>query len=80
MEVKILGVGCPKCRRLEQLTRMAAAEAGIEIQVVKVEDPADIMAYDIVMTPGLVIGGVLKSAGRIPRKEEIIAWLRDAAG
>ncbi len=76
MEVKILGTGCPKCQRLEQVTREAAAEAGIDIQVVKVKEIDEIMAYDILATPGLVVGGVVRSAGRIPPKEEIVAWLR----
>ena len=78
MEVKILGTGCPKCQRLEQVTREAAAEAGIEIQVVKVKDINDIMAYDIVATPGLVINGVVKASGHIPQKAEIVVWLQAA--
>lgn len=78
MEVKILGTGCPKCQRLEEVTREAAAEAGIEIQVVKVKDINDIMTYDILATPGLVINGVVKASGRIPQKAEIIAWLQPA--
>lgn len=78
MEIKILGTGCPKCQRLEQMTREAAAEAGVEIQVIKVKDINDIMAYDILATPGLVINGVVKAAGRVPAKDEIIAWLKEA--
>ncbi len=77
MEVKILGTGCPKCKRLEELTREAAAEAGIAINVTKVMDMAGIMAYPILSTPGLVINEQLKASGRLPRKEEIIAWLRE---
>lgn len=79
MEVKILGTGCPKCQRLEEVTRQAAAAAGIEIHVVKVKDIDDIMAYGIISTPGLVINGVVKSAGRIPPREEIIAWLKETS-
>jgi small redox-active disulfide protein 2 len=78
MEIKILGTGCPKCQRLEQVTREAAAAAGIEIEVVKVKDINDIMAYDLVATPGLVINGVVKASGHIPQKDEIVAWLQAA--
>jgi len=78
MEVKVLGPGCPKCKRLEELTREAAAEAGVRINVTKVTDMQGIMAYPIIATPGLVINEELKSSGRLPRKEEIVAWLREA--
>ncbi len=77
MEVKILGTGCPKCRRLEQLAREAAQEAGIQATFTKVTDPDAIMEYPIVSTPGLVIDEEVKSSGRLPRKEEIVAWLRE---
>jgi small redox-active disulfide protein 2 len=78
MEIKILGTGCPKCKRLEELAREAAAEAGLEASIIKVTDMDAIMAYPILSTPGLVINEQLKSSGRLPRKDEIIAWLKEA--
>ena len=78
MEVKILGMGCPKCKRLEELARKAAAEAHIQANFTKVTDMAQIMNYSILSTPGLVIDEKVKSSGRIPRKEEIMAWLTEA--
>lgn len=78
MQVKILGTGCPNCQRLERVAREAAQEAGVQVDFVKVTDIQEIMAYPILGTPGLVINEVVKSSGRIPRKEEIIAWLREA--
>jgi small redox-active disulfide protein 2 len=80
MEVKILGTGCPKCKRLEQLAREAAEEAGVEAVFTKVTDMEGIMAYPIVSTPGLVIDEQLRSSGRLPRKEEIVTWLKEAQG
>lgn len=80
MEIKILGTGCPKCKRLEELTREAVAEAGVEAVITKVTDVNAIMAYQILSTPGLVINEQVKSAGRLPRKEEIIAWLKESQG
>lgn len=79
VEIKILGTGCPKCQRLEQLTRAAAAEAGVEATFTKVKDLDAIMAYDILGTPGLVINEKVASSGRLPRKEEIVEWLRAAS-
>jgi small redox-active disulfide protein 2 len=77
MEIKILGTGCPKCKRLEQLAREAAAEAGVEATFTKVSDMDGIMSYPITSTPGLVIDEELKSSGRLPRKEEIIGWIQE---
>jgi small redox-active disulfide protein 2 len=78
MEIKILGTGCPKCKRLEQLAHEAAAEAGVEATFTKVTDITAIMSYPITSTPGLVIDEVVKSSGRLPRKEEIVTWLHEA--
>jgi len=80
MEIKILGTGCPKCKRLEELAREAAAEAGVQAVFTKVTDMDGIMAYPIMSTPGLVINEELKSSGRLPRKEEIVAWLKESEG
>jgi len=80
MEVKILGMGCPKCKRLEELARQAAAEVDIQAIFTKVKDMDQIMNYSIVSTPGLVIDGEVKSSGRIPRKKEIMAWMVEAQG
>jgi small redox-active disulfide protein 2 len=78
MEIKILGTGCPKCKRLEELARQAAEEQGIEASFTKVQDMDDILAYDVMSTPGLVIDEEVKSSGRLPRKEEIAGWMRAA--
>ena len=78
MEIKILGKGCPKRQRLEELTREALLEADVDAALVHVRDLDQIMAYDIMTTPGLVINGKVVSSGRLPRKEEIVAWIRAA--
>lgn len=78
MEIKILGTGCPKCKRLEKLAREAAEEAGVEATFTKVDDMDGILAYDIMSTPGLVIDEEVKSSGRLPRKAEIIEWITAA--
>ena len=76
MDIKILGSGCARCQRLEQLTREAAAAEGIAIAVEHVREPAEIMKYPVVGTPALVIDGEVKVAGRMPSKDELTSWLR----
>ena len=76
MLIKILGSGCAKCNRLEQLTREAVAELGIEASFEHVTEMDRIMAYPIMTTPALVIDEVVKVSGRMPSKEELLGWLK----
>jgi len=76
MEIKILGSGCPNCKRLEKVAREAAAELGIEATFTKVHDLQKIMAYDITSTPAMVVDEVVKVSGRVPRKDEIKTLLQ----
>ena len=76
MLIKILGSGCAKCNRLEQLTREAVAELGIEAEFEHVRDMDAIMAYPIMTTPALVVDEDVKVYGRIPSKDELLGWLR----
>ncbi len=78
--IKILGPGCANCRRLEELSRKAAQELGLDAQIVKVSDTDGILAYDILSTPGLVINEKVVSSGKVPAAAAIAGWLREAAG
>lgn len=78
--VKVLGPGCMNCKKLEAVAREAASGSGIEVEVVKVSAMKDIMAYDLISTPGLVINEKLVSSGRIPTQAEVVEWLRSAGG
>ncbi|TYP58852.1 thioredoxin family protein [Thermosediminibacter litoriperuensis] len=71
MEIKILGKGCPKCKALEQNTREALKELGITADIEKVQDINKILEYDIMFTPGLVVNGEVKVAGKVASKDEI---------
>ncbi len=77
MEIKILGGGCPKCKRLEQLTREVVEDLGVEATFGHVKDMTEIMTYDVISTPALVIDEAVKVSGRIPRKDEIRAWIAE---
>ena len=77
MNAKILGTGCAKCDLLLQRVNKVAADNGIDIEIDKVTDVNDILSYGIMMTPGLVVNGEVKSSGHIPGEEEILAWIRD---
>jgi len=78
MEVKILGTGCPNCKRLEKVTRQALGELGVEATVTKVTDMMDILSYKIPATPGLVIDGQVVSYGRVPTKAETTSLITTA--
>jgi len=78
MLIRILGTGCAKCQRLEQLTREVAAELGIAADFEHVREMDKIMAYPIMSTPALVVDEDVKCSGRIPSREEIAGWLRPA--
>jgi len=75
MEIKVLGTGCAKCKKLEQLTRKTVAEIGIEANIVKEEDIYKIMQYGVMRTPGLVINDKVVLSGRLPKSSELIELL-----
>lgn len=70
-KIQILGTGCPKCKTLTQHTEEAIKQLGIEATIEKVEKIPDIMKFGIMTTPGLVIDGVVKSAGKLLSVEDI---------
>ena len=75
LTVKILGSGCANCKKLEAVARSAATAANLQADFVKVTDMQQIMNYDLLSTPGLVINEKLVSSGRIPTQAEIQNWL-----
>ncbi len=79
MKIVILGPGCPRCHEVEKRTKTALAELGIAADVEKVSDIKKIMDFNILSTPGLVIDGKIVCSGRIPRLEEIKAWIQEAS-
>lgn len=70
-KLQILGTGCSKCNKLTQSTETAAKALGVEYEIEKVTDLQKIMQFGVMMTPALVVDGVVKSSGKIPSVEEI---------
>ena len=75
MEIKILGPGCPKCQQTEKIVKETVAESGVNAQVEKVTDIMKIAGYGVFGTPAVIINDEVKCVGKIPKKEEIRAWL-----
>jgi len=72
---KILGTGCANCKTTFILIDDAAKAAGVEVELEKIEDMADIMGYGIMSTPGVVLDGVVVHSGGLPSKDTIEGWL-----
>lgn len=76
--IKVLGSGCANCKRVEHIARKVVEEMALEAEIIKVTNYNEIMKYDILSTPGLVINEKLVSAGRIPSEAEITTFLTNA--
>jgi len=79
MRVLILGTGCTKCRTLEERIRQLVAKHQLDVQVDKITDLREIMTYNIMMTPGVVVDGEIKSVGVIPKDEQLLQWMKGAS-
>ena len=79
MKIKILGIGCPKCKKLYAEAQKAIASSGVKADLEKVEKITEIIKYGVMSTPGLVIDEEVKSSGRIPNSDEIASWIKATA-
>lgn len=80
LTIKILGSGCPNCKKVEAIARQAASGLGVEAEFVKITDYGKITEYPILSTPGLVINEQVVCSGRIPTQAEVTTWIANAAG
>ncbi|MCU0600413.1 MAG: thioredoxin family protein [Desulfobacterales bacterium] len=76
MDIKVLGPGCPKCKQTDTIVREAVAESGVCANVEKVTDVMQIAQYGVFGTPAVVVDGQVKCVGKIPKKEDVIAWIK----
>jgi small redox-active disulfide protein 2 len=80
MKIQILGTGCARCKDLTASAEKAVQELGLNVEIERVTEIGDIMKFQILMTPGLVVDGQVKAAGRVPSVEEIKQMLATAGG
>ena len=73
-DVKVLGGGCANCETTIKLVEEVAREKGVEIQLEKIGDIQDIMAYDVMSTPGVVINGTVVHRGSVPTRDKVEGW------
>jgi small redox-active disulfide protein 2 len=75
MKIEILGPGCSRCRATEELIRQGLADLKLEAEITHVSDPVQFARRQVLLTPGVVIDGQVKSSGRVPSLEEVKMWL-----
>jgi len=75
MDIKVLGTGCANCKATIALIDQIAKVKGMTVNLEKVEDIKNIMAYGVMSTPGVVINGKVVHAGGIPSRDKIEQWL-----
>ncbi len=78
LTIKVLGSGCANCKRVEQIVHKVVEEMTLQAEVIKVTEYPEIMKYNVMSTPGLVINEKIVSTGRIPTPAEVTAWLTSA--
>ncbi len=78
LTIKVLGSGCANCKRVEQIARKVVSDMALEAEIIKVTEYPEIMKYNILSTPGLVVNEKVVSSGRIPTPAEVTTWLADA--
>ncbi len=77
IEIKVLGSGCARCKELEKMCFNVAAENNIAADIQKISDLKEIMSYGIMQTPGLVINGKVKLAGKLPNASTLLHWMQE---
>jgi small redox-active disulfide protein 2 len=76
MDIKVLGPGCAKCQQTEKIVKEAIAESGVPATVEKVTDVMEIAGYGVFGTPAVVVDGEVKSVGKIPKKADVLGWIK----
>jgi small redox-active disulfide protein 2 len=77
MQIKVLGPGCARCEEVYKRTIEVLQEMNLACEVEKVKDIKQIMEYRILATPGLIVNGKVKCAGKIPAKSQIKKWVEE---
>ncbi|WP_338081779.1 thioredoxin family protein [Ectothiorhodospira mobilis] len=73
--IQVLGSGCASCQRTHELIEQTAREQGVEVDLRKVEDMADILALGVMSTPAVAVDGTVVHSGSIPDRQTVLGWL-----
>ena len=76
MEIKVLGPGCAKCKKTEEIVLEAVKESGLDVKVVKVTDVMEIAKSGVFGTPAVIVDGKVKAVGKIPSKADVLNWIK----
>lgn len=77
MEIKVLGMGCQRCKQTAEIIKEVLKEKNIQAKVEKVEDINAIMSYGVMFTPAVIVNEKVKVSGRIPKKDEVSKWIEE---
>jgi small redox-active disulfide protein 2 len=76
MDIKVLGPGCAKCEKTATIVKEAVAESGVDASVEKVTGVMEIAQHGVFGTPAVVIDGEVKIVGKVPKKEDVMSWIK----
>lgn len=76
MEIKVLGPGCAKCTKTEKLVQDVIKQTGVDASVERVSDMLQIASFGVLGTPAVVVDGEVKCSGKVPKKTDILSWLK----
>ncbi len=75
MEIKVCGPGCANCTKAENIVKEAVAAAGVDAEILKITDFAEMAKLGVLSTPAIVIDGKIKCVGKVPSKGEVLSWI-----
>ena len=77
MQIEIIGSGCPRCYETEKRVKSVLAETGVEAELIHLTDPKEIARRGLILTPAVLVDGVIRLAGRVPSTDEVKNWLQN---
>jgi small redox-active disulfide protein 2 len=77
MKIEIIGSGCPRCYETEKRVKSVLAETGAQAELIHLTDPKEIARRGLILTPAVLVDGVIRLAGRVPSTDEVKNWLQN---
>ena len=75
MEIKVCGPGCANCTKAVNIVKEVVAAAGVDAEVLKITDFAEMAKLGVLSTPAIVIDGNIKCVGKVPSRDEVLSWI-----